>query len=761
MKKRLEHEPSEPRINGRIGLGMHRLLLAFLSLLLSREAPAQIPPADSFNPGAFTPGVANPAGNGPVWTLAVQADGKILVGGQFTSLGGQTRKRLGRLNPDGTLDSGFNPEANQCVYSVAVQPDGKILVGGLFTTLGGQARSWLGRLNPDGSLDTGFNPGANSFVAILMVQADGKILAAGAFTTLGGQAQSYLGRLNPDGTLDTGFASRADSWVESVALQADGKILVGGDFGTLCGQSRYYIGRLNADGSLDTGFNPGADSYVACLALQADGKILVGGLFSTLGGQSRSQIGRLNRDGTVDTGFSPGAGRADGFSPQVSSIALQADGRILVGGYFTSLGGQARTNIGRLNPDGTVDTGFNAGAGDSTSGVKTLVLQADGKILVGGCFTSLCGQARTNIGRLSTIPITNQAPTDIALSNASVAEHQPSGTSVGALSTTDPDLANTFSYALVSGTGSTDNGSFSLNGSNLLTAGTFHSEVKSNYTVRVRSTDQGGLWVEKVFTISVLPLGTRPTITQSPTNQTVIAGNTVTLTVSATGTTPLAYRWCFNGTNLINGGRISGATNSTLTISNVQTNDGGGYAVVVTNVVGAVTSTPPAVLTVLVPPTITQAPTNLSLFVGATAAFAVTASGTPPLGYQWRFNGTNLSGATNSAFSIAKVATNDAGAYQVVVANWGGSVTSAVAQLQVRELLRFQTTNGVMGIVNGNFRLRLVGMSPTSAVLLEASSNLVNWTPLYTNPPPATLIKYSDPIDPNQKARFYRGREIP
>ena len=128
---------------------------------------------------------------------------------------------------------------------------------------------------------------------------------------------------------------------------------------TLGGQSRRDIGRLNADGTVDLGFNPGASGFatndaVFSLALQADGKILVGGRFNTLGGQSRNYIGRLNADGTLDQGFNPGVGGGSDF---VSSLALQADGKILVGGQFTTLGGQSRNNIGRLyNTDPATQT---------------------------------------------------------------------------------------------------------------------------------------------------------------------------------------------------------------------------------------------------------------------------------------------------------------------------------------------------------------------------------------------------------------------
>jgi len=308
-----------------------------------------------------------------------------------------------------TLDSRFNPGANGGVGSLAVQADGKILVGGGFTTLGGQTRTNIGRLNADGSLDTFFNPGADYEVASLAVQADGKILVGGNFTTLGGQSRNCIGRLNADGTLDTSFNPGAEGVVVyCLAVQADGKILVGGYFTTLGGPSRSSIGRLNADGTADTSFNPGANAPVNSLAVQADGKILVGGGFEMLGGQSRSCIGRLNPDGTVDTGFNPGAGEEAGQG--VISLALQADGKILVGGDFTTLGGQSRNCVGRLNADGTADTSFNPGA---NAPVISLAVQADGKILVGGQFTTLGGGSRSSIGRLnSTAPATQSLTFD-------------------------------------------------------------------------------------------------------------------------------------------------------------------------------------------------------------------------------------------------------------------------------------------------------------------------------------------------------------
>jgi uncharacterized delta-60 repeat protein len=351
---------------------------------VSLQVPSYATEAD-FDPGA----------NNSVYTLLLQPDGKILVGGQFTTLGGQPRSNIGRLNPDGTLDADFNPGADGLVYTLLLQPDGKILVGGNFTTLGGQPRSNIGRLNPDGTLDASFNPGADNLVRVLLLQPDGKILVGGQFTNLGGELRSNIGRLNPDGTFDADFDPGANGLVFTLLRQPDGKILVGGIFTTLGGQPRSRIGRLNPDGTLDAGFNPGVDSPVVyTLLLQPDGRILVGGFFITLGGQPRSNLGRLNPDGTLDAGFNPGAGGP------VFTLLRQPDGRILVGGYFTTLGGQPRSNIGRLNPDGTLDASFNPGADDM---VRALLLQPDGKILVGGDFTTLGGQPRLKLGRLEEV----------------------------------------------------------------------------------------------------------------------------------------------------------------------------------------------------------------------------------------------------------------------------------------------------------------------------------------------------------------------
>ena len=351
---------------------------------------------------------------GAVLAMAVQADGKILVGGGFSTLGGQLRSCLGRLNPDGSLDTSFNPvvERDGQVYvrSLLIQQDGKIVVGGWFSTVGGQPRANLARLNVDGTLDSAFNPGACCAVCSLLLLPNDKILVGGTFWELAGQPCGGIGRLNPDGSLDTGFdpVGGADGTVYSMAVQPDGKLLVAGSFKTLAGQPRNNLGRLDAEGSLDSEFDPKPNGPVYALMVQPEGQILVAGWFDWLAGDGRTKLARLNADGTRDPDFHPTP--ASVGNPSVHCLALQADGKILIGGEFSSIDGKPRVSLARLNADGTVDDEFNPGSG---SQVFSLAVQADGKTLVGGTFTTLGGQTRSCLGRLNnTEPATEHLDND-------------------------------------------------------------------------------------------------------------------------------------------------------------------------------------------------------------------------------------------------------------------------------------------------------------------------------------------------------------
>ena len=253
-----------------------------------------------------------------------------------------------------------------------------------------------------------------------------------------------------------------------------------------------------------------------------------------------------------------------------------------------------------------------------------------------------------------------------------------------------------------------------------------------NYTVVITNFAGSVTSSIAVLTVTNIP----PVITLQPTNQTAGVGATVSLTVTATGTAPLSYQWQVNGTNLVNGGPVSGATTNLLTISNVQTNNSGSYTLIVTNLAGSVTSSN-AVLTVLSSPVIVVQPTNnQTMEVGSTATFAVTAIGTVPLSYQWQVNGTNLvnggqiSGATTNLLTISNAQTNNSGIYTVTVTNLAGSVTSSIAVLTVTNIppvITLQPTNQTVALgTTVTLAVNATGTAPLSYQWQVNGTNLLN-----------------------------------
>src|SRR5439155_19771250 len=228
------------------------------------------------------------------------------------AVNGVSRNSISRLNDDGSLDPTFNPGAgpNKGVSGIALQSDGRILIGGTFATFNGISRARVARLNADGSLDSTFDPGAgpNTSVVALSLQPDGKILIGGDFTAIGGVTRNYIARLNADGSLDTSFQPNIAltyGGVLALKTEVDGKCLVGGDYTMVDGVSRKNLVRLNVDGSLDAAFNTGTgpgsnvtgqEPRVRGLAIQADGKVLVGGGFNTFNGVRQNYLARLLAD---------------------------------------------------------------------------------------------------------------------------------------------------------------------------------------------------------------------------------------------------------------------------------------------------------------------------------------------------------------------------------------------------------------------------------------------------------------------------------
>jgi len=359
----------------------------------------------------------NPApGITAAWTVTTQSDGKALVGCSFDTLSPTTHGRVCRLNIDGTLDTTFfnntGSGTDGRVNAIAVQFDGKILFGGTFSVANGVSHQGLARLNGDGTLDATFQPMVGGPVNAIVVQPNGKIVIGGRFNQVNNDFRQGVARLNYNGSLDTSFDNVGSGGcpsffsVSALALQPDEKIIAGGFFMMLNGVLCKNLARLYFNSFHDTAFDDNVNNLdfrasfnVFALALQPDGKIYVGGTFTTFNNAPRSSLARLNTNGTLDNTFVPTLTASSG-TPVVNTIAVQSNGKVLIGGSFAQVNGVARNNLARLNTDGTLDQTFLNSAAAPNAEVAAIALQADGKILIAGSFTQVSGIPRPGVARL-------------------------------------------------------------------------------------------------------------------------------------------------------------------------------------------------------------------------------------------------------------------------------------------------------------------------------------------------------------------------
>ncbi len=385
--------------------------------------PANTAPIFAIGDGIVTTDLNH--GTDKAYSVSVQTDGKILVAGNSYDGRRNIYFALVRYNSDGSLDTGFSGDGKVTTAigsedygnSLTVQSDGKILVAG-YSWNNTDGSFALVRYNSNGSLDTSFSGDGKVTTAMgfpysygnsVTLQADGKILLAG-ISDYGGNGGIALVRYNSDGSLDTGFSGDGKvttavglySEGNSVIIQADGKILVAGISNTnIYGTNeRIALVRYNSDGSLDTGFSDdgkvttavGSQGFGKSVALQADGKILVAG-YSWNGSNPDFALVRYNRNGSLDTSFS-GDGKvttAIGLDDYGYAVAVQADGKILVAGSSNDGVRNVYFALVRYNSDGSLDTGF-SGDGKVTSNIGinywnqgySISIQAGGKILVAG-----------------------------------------------------------------------------------------------------------------------------------------------------------------------------------------------------------------------------------------------------------------------------------------------------------------------------------------------------------------------------------------
>jgi uncharacterized delta-60 repeat protein len=327
--------------------------------------------------------------NGEVRVAVPISGGKVLVGGTFSQYSGSTVDRIMRINSNGTLDNTFTspPFSGGTVRTIVTQSDGKIVVGGTF---GGDYRSkpYLNKTTPTNLIDTTFNQGSgpNLPVFALAEQSDGKILISGNQTNYSGSAVNSLIRINTNGTLDTSWATGTGG--NSILPVSGGKVLVAGTT-TIAGIRRY-----NSNGTTDSSFDVGrgASSTVYTAATQSNGKIIIGGAFTSFGNQGNNTLIKLTLSSSIDYSFNQGAG-PDNY---IYTFATQSDGKILIGGAFTTYSGSSSNRLARINTDGSRDASFNVGTQGFNGDVNVVKVQPDGKILVGGAFSSYSGSAAQN-----------------------------------------------------------------------------------------------------------------------------------------------------------------------------------------------------------------------------------------------------------------------------------------------------------------------------------------------------------------------------
>lgn len=437
--------------------------------------------------------------NNEINSILVQNDNKIVIGGNFTQVnGGEIINRILRLNNDGTFDSTFNIGTgfNNSINSLALQQDGKLIVGGDFTKYKNIDVNRIIRLNTDGSIDNTFlvGTGFNEPVKTIFIQSDGKILIGGNFSNYNETNSNRIIRLNSNGTIDNSFSigNGFNNSVKSIAIRLDGKIMVGGDFtrynnamvfGLIClnpngikditfptvndpfrvnaiiidptspriyvaydlelyGTDKimkiHYTGEkdiywqksiINIDskinslvlqsdgkliavgnfsnriiryeqpyGNIDLTLNTGVgfNDKVNCIAIQKDGKILTGGKYNAYKEVPTNRITRLLPTGVIENSFCS----ISALNNTTKTIVTDSDGKIFLGGNFTSYNGLTTNRIAKLLNNGAIDNSFNIGSGfDGT--VNSITIQSDGKILVGGDFSSYNGKNANLLVRLN------------------------------------------------------------------------------------------------------------------------------------------------------------------------------------------------------------------------------------------------------------------------------------------------------------------------------------------------------------------------
>lgn len=354
-------------------------------------------------------GVADPSWNpemaGQVLDFALNPDGSVYAGGVFNSIGTDYRLSLVKLSSAGLPGAATDAEARIFdVRAIAIQPGGGAIIGGSFLKANGLTRANILRLRADGTLDPDWNASTNAYGAIEALATDeaGNVYAGGRFDRIGGLSRSYIAKLSGAGVgaVDPDWNPSANGTVSALATDTSGNVYVGGDFWLIGGQNRTNLAKLSGSGfgTVDPVWNPIADGPVYALAIDGGGNMFVGGRFNTMGGQSRKNVAKVSTSGTgaTDGSWNPSP------NGDVYSLALDGMGNLFAGGQFTTMSGQPHTYIAKISGSGS-------GEADSvwdplTNGpIFSLAADNSGNLYVGGGFTTLGGQNRSRIAKLSAI----------------------------------------------------------------------------------------------------------------------------------------------------------------------------------------------------------------------------------------------------------------------------------------------------------------------------------------------------------------------
>ena len=627
-----------------------------LMMLLGGRAADAATVDPNFNAGPF---------GASVRSVVVQDDGKVLVVGDFADFGPNRHWGITRLNRDGSPDVSFNAGgteirgANSYVLDCIKGPDGNYLLGGQFSAYNGIACKGLVRISPQGALlntfpgilDSFGTPNYGHFAALRGLAAlpnNGvRCIVSAPF---GINGTSWLTEFAADGTGGPAFPNlfgelrsdkyypafetltqRYPDWYTIFTFPMLVEATSGKTILRLRVSSGSYLVRLNTDGTVDNSYSTPAFVDVAKLMNHTGGKVLV---------QTGADLLRLDGSGRVDTSFNApdGVGNAD--------FAILPDNSIV------TIGGSAYNNIVRLNENGSLDPSFRV------SGLPGVVI-GNFSVAPDGAIYLFDNNRGDYLYRLIAdfAPIIVQGPQS-AVVNSGSSTHPHLATVV---SGTEP-LSYQWSFNNVPIPEAT-NASLAL---------TMDATRVGAYSVAVSN-----LVGSTSSPPAYLVLPGKPTLFHSPQSRTVTNGATVAFAVTAFGAGTLGYQWQHSGTNL------PGATNATLSLTNVSVAQAGTYSVSVGNASGT-TNSAPATLTVMVPPQITvPPPASVTNFAGSTAQFGVTATGTAPLAYRWFFGSASILNATNANLSLTNVQAAQAGNYRVVITNIAGAVTSSVVSLTV------------------------------------------------------------------------------